>query len=132
MVLCDQCYPMGLAFTFLEDVINAFHEELKREFGTFSIDYQSRVDTIEKPYYFIHFDRTIKKLRDEYRDSNSSRSLHRLNQSLHQVSGIMQQNLDYLLLRGDGFAQHYYGLPYARHYCCCCCCCCSSQAFQEE
>merc|ERR1719375_2130806 len=92
---------MGLAFTFLEDVINAFHEELKREFGTFSIDYQSRVDTIEKPYYFIHFDRTLKKLVDEYKDSNSSKSLHRLNQSLYLVSGIMQQNIDDILLRGE-------------------------------
>lgn len=101
MVLCDQCYPKGLAFAFLDDVIQAFQEELKREFGTFSIDYQSRIDTIEKPYYFIHFDRTIKKLRDEYRETNSSRSLHRLNQSLYHVSGIMQQNINDLLLRGD-------------------------------
>lgn len=101
MVLCDQCYPKGLAFAFLEDVISAFQEELKREFGTFSVDYQSRIDIIEKPYYFIHFDRTIKKLKDEYKDSNSSRSLHRLNQSLYLVSGIMQQNIDDILIRGE-------------------------------
>jgi vesicle transport protein SEC22 len=104
MALCDQCYPKGLAFAFLGDVIWAFQEELKREFGTFSIDYQSRIDTIEKPYYFIHFDRTIKKLRDEYRDSNSSRSLHRLNHSLCQVAGIMHQNIDDLLLRGENLS----------------------------
>eukprot|EP00746_Dinoflagellata_sp_MGD_P120972 gnl/MRDRNA2_/MRDRNA2_56302_c0_seq1.p1 gnl/MRDRNA2_/MRDRNA2_56302_c0~~gnl/MRDRNA2_/MRDRNA2_56302_c0_seq1.p1 ORF type:complete len:271 (-),score=46.95 gnl/MRDRNA2_/MRDRNA2_56302_c0_seq1:368-1180(-) len=101
MVLCDQCYPKGLAFAFLEDVIRAFQEELKIEFGTYSVDYQSRIDTIEKPYYFIHFDRTIKKLKDEYKDSNSSKSLHRLNQSLYLVSGIMQQNIDDILLRGE-------------------------------
>lgn len=101
MVLCDQCYPKGLAFAFLEDVIRAFQEELKIEFGTYSVDYQSRIDTIEKPYHFIHFDRTIKKLKDEYKDSNSSKSLHRLNQSLSLVSGIMQQNIDDILLRGE-------------------------------
>lgn len=101
MVLCDQCYPKGLAFGFLEDFLRAFQEELKVEFGTFSVDYQSRIDTIEKPYHFIRFDRTIKKLQDEYKDSNSSRSLHRLNQSLHMVSGIMQQSIDDILLRGE-------------------------------
>jgi len=101
MVLCDQCYPKGLAFAFLDDVTRAFQEELKREFGTFSVDYQSRIDTIEKPYYFIHFDRTLKKLRDDYKDSNSSRSLNMLKQDLHLVSGIMQQNIDEILLRGE-------------------------------
>jgi vesicle transport protein SEC22 len=101
MVLCEQCYPKGLAFAFLDDVMTAFQEELKIEFGTYSVDYQSRIDTIEKPYHFIHFDRKIKKLKDEYKDSNSSKSLHRLNQSLYMVSGIMQQSIDDVLLRGD-------------------------------
>lgn len=101
MCLCDTSYPKKLAFAFLEDVHRSFLEELKREFGTQSVDYRSRVETIEKPYYFIKFDRVIQKKKVDYRDPNSSKALSKLNESLTEVSQIMRQNIDDMLRRGE-------------------------------
>merc|ERR1719487_3023491 len=106
MVLCERSYPKKLAFAFLEDIHKCFQEELKREFGTRSgVDYRSHIDTIEKPYYFIKFDRTIQKKRVEYRDPNSTKALAKLNESLTEVSSIMRQNIDDMLHRGENLEE---------------------------
>lgn len=101
MALFDKSYPKNLAFAFLEDINRLFQEELKREFGTGSVDYRSHIETIEKPYYFIKFDRQITKKKAEYRDPNSSKALSRLSENLTEVSGIMRQNIDEILKRGE-------------------------------
>mmetsp|Transcript_122232 Transcript_122232/g.305103 ORF Transcript_122232/g.305103 Transcript_122232/m.305103 type:complete len:225 (-) Transcript_122232:29-703(-) len=101
MALFDKGYPKNLAFAFLEDVNRLFQEELKREFGTGSVDYRSHIETIEKPYYFIKFDRQITKKKAEYRDPQSSKALGRLNDNLTEVSSIMRQNIDEILTRGE-------------------------------
>merc|ERR1712190_581567 len=90
-----------MAFSFLEDVHRLFQEDLKREFGTGSVDYRSHIETIEKPYYFIKFDRQITKKKAEYRDPQSSKALGRLNENLTEVSSIMRQNIDEILKRGE-------------------------------
>ena len=89
MVLTDGSYPKKLAFAFLEDISRLFNgelllamfnqcyeidtpilltylfiipflEELKREFGTqVGVDYRSQIECIDKPYYFIKFERQI-------------------------------------------------------------------------
>lgn len=102
MALFDKNYPKNLAFAFLEDIHKTFQEELKREFGTGSVDYRSHIETIEKPYYFIKFDRQITKKKAEYRDPSSSKALSRLNDNLTEVSSIMRQNIDEILQRGEG------------------------------
>merc|ERR1719345_239739 len=101
MGLWDKNYPKKLSFAFLEDIHKTFQEELKREFGTGSVDYRSHIETIEKPYYFIKFDRQITKKKAEYKDPSSSKALNRLNENLTEVSGIMRQNIDEILHRGD-------------------------------
>lgn len=101
LAMFHQKYPRNYAFAFLEDIQNLFQEELKREFGTGSVDHRSHVDTIEKPYYFVRLDRHIARKQAEYRDPSSSRPLSRLHANLTQVSGIMQHNIDELLNRGD-------------------------------
>uniref|UniRef100_A0A7S1MLU2 Vesicle-trafficking protein SEC22b n=1 Tax=Alexandrium catenella TaxID=2925 RepID=A0A7S1MLU2_ALECA len=105
MALFDKSYPKNLAFAFLEDIHRLFQEELKREFGTGSVDYRSHIETIEKPYYFIKFDRQITKKKAEYRDPNSSKSLSRLNESLSDVQGIMRQNINEILQRGENLEE---------------------------
>merc|ERR1712187_400853 len=94
-------YPKNLSFAFLEEIHRLFQEELKREFGTGSVDYRSHIETIEKPYYFIKFDRQITKKKAEYRDPSSSKALGRLNENLTEVSSIMRQNIDDIGNRGD-------------------------------
>jgi len=102
MALYDHSYPKNLAFAFLDEIHKLFQEELKREFGTTSgVDYRSHVETIEKPYYFIKFDRQITKTKKEYRDPNSSKALQRLNDSLNDVQSIMRQNMNEILERGE-------------------------------
>jgi vesicle transport protein SEC22 len=101
MALYDHNYPKNLAFAFLDDIHKLFQEELKREFGTGSVDYRSHIETIEKPYYFIKFDRQITKKKMEYRDPNSSKALQRLNDSLNDVQSIMRQNMNEILERGE-------------------------------
>merc|ERR1719460_3116479 len=101
LALFDKGYPKNLAFAFLEDIHKLFQEELKREFGTGSVDYRSHIETIDKPYYFIKFDRQITKKKAEYRDPNSSKALGRLNENLTEVSSIMRQNIEEILHRGD-------------------------------
>jgi len=101
MALFDKSYPKNLAFAFLEDIHRLFQEELKREFGTGSVDYRSHIETIEKPYYFIKFDRQITKKKAEYRDPSSSKALNRLSDNLTEVSSIMRQNIDEILKRGE-------------------------------
>eukprot|EP00933_Yihiella_yeosuensis_P037613 TRINITY_DN31603_c0_g1_i1.p1 TRINITY_DN31603_c0_g1~~TRINITY_DN31603_c0_g1_i1.p1 ORF type:complete len:225 (+),score=50.28 TRINITY_DN31603_c0_g1_i1:136-810(+) len=101
MALFDRSYPKNLAFAFLEDVHRLFQEELKREFGTGSVDYRSHIECIEKPYFFIKFDRQITKKKAEYRDPKSSKALGKLNENLQEVSSIMRQNIDEILKRGE-------------------------------
>merc|ERR1719161_3329495 len=101
MALFDKAYPKKLAFSFLEDIHKSFQDELKREFGTRSVDYRSHIETIEKPYYFIKFDRQIQKKKLEYRDPSSSKALSRLNENLTEVSSVMRKNIDDILQRGE-------------------------------
>merc|ERR1712146_576240 len=87
LALFDSGYPKNLAFSFLEEIHKLFQEDLKREFGSGSVDYRSHIETIEKPYYFIKFDRQIQKKKQEYQDPNSSKAMTKLNESLTEVSG---------------------------------------------
>jgi len=100
----DSSYPRNYAFALLEDIEVMFQEELKREFGTGSVDHRSHIDTIEKPHYFVRLDRHIARKQAEYRDPSSTRALSRLHAQLTQVSGIMQHNIEELLNRGDNLA----------------------------
>lgn len=101
MTMCEKMYPDRLAFIFLEEVQTAFEDELKREFGTHSVDYRSNIETIEKPYYFIKFDKVIQRHKQEYTDPKSHKSLVKLKQSLHDVTTIMRQNIDEIIQRGE-------------------------------
>mmetsp|Transcript_59560 Transcript_59560/g.159594 ORF Transcript_59560/g.159594 Transcript_59560/m.159594 type:complete len:263 (-) Transcript_59560:93-881(-) len=82
----DYRYPKVLAFTFLEEVRELFREELKQSFGTGSVDHRSHIETIEKPYYFVRFDRQILKKQADFQDPSSSKAVSRLNGSSVQVS----------------------------------------------
>ncbi|PHJ23974.1 synaptobrevin family protein [Cystoisospora suis] len=101
LTVCGSSYPKKLAFSFLEDIRAAFQEELQTAFGTHAVDYRSIIETIEKPYYFVKFDRTIQRKKQEYKDPDSSRAIMKLNQSLTEVTGIMRKNIDDILLRGE-------------------------------
>eukprot|EP01066_Platyproteum_vivax_P011260 Platyproteum_vivax@DN5112_c0_g1_i1.p1 len=101
MTLCDRTYPKKLAFSFLEELHKLFNEELTREFGQVPQgDFRPYVERIEKPYYFIKFDRIIQRKKGEYKDPRSSKALAKLNENLTEVTTIMRQNIDEILQRG--------------------------------
>lgn len=98
LTCAESGYSKKLAFAFLDEVIGGFQEELKKTFGTGeSVNYRSKVETIERPYFFLKFDRFIKKKRLQY--MNPSRDMMELHQELEEVKNIMKQNIDILLER---------------------------------
>lgn len=100
--ICEASYPTKLAFAFLEEVQSSFITELQREFGSgSSVNLRSQVETIQKPYYFVRFDRVIQRKRQDFRDPNSSKALSRVNESLLEVSQIMRRNLNDIVQRGE-------------------------------
>ncbi|KAK9174381.1 Regulated-SNARE-like domain protein [Cryptosporidium meleagridis] len=100
MTLSGKSYPKKLAFSFLDEIKRLFIEELGREFANRD-EFKSLIDSIDKPYYFIKFDRIIQRCKSEYKDPNSNKSLQKLNDSLIEVTNIMRRNVDDILLRGE-------------------------------
>lgn len=105
MTLCPKNFNRKAAFVFLDDIASDFQEELKLEFGTGSTDYMSKIETVERPYYFVKFDRTIQKRKRELRDPESSGALQKLNESLAEVHSIMKENVNEILQRGEDLMQ---------------------------
>ena len=101
MALAGKAFPKRLAFAFLEEVHRSFLEELKRHYGTGSVDYWSQIETIQKPYFFITFDRTVQRKRQEFRDPNSSSAIAKLNEGLAEVNTIVRKSLEEMVARGD-------------------------------
>lgn len=101
LALAGKSFPKRLVFAYLEEVHRSFLEELKRHYGTGSVDYRSQIETIQKPYFFITFDRTVQKKRAEFRDPNSSSAMSKLNDGLAEVNSIVRKSLEEMIQRGD-------------------------------
>lgn len=101
LALGGKSFPKRLVFAFLEEVHRAFLEELKRHYGTGSVDYRSQIETIQKPYFFITFDRVVQKKRADFRDPNSSSAMSKLNEGLAEVNSIVRKSLEEMIARGD-------------------------------
>ena len=101
LCLAGKSFPKRLAFAFLEEIQRAFVEELKRHYGTGSVDYWSQIETIQKPYFFITFDRTVQRKRSEFRDPNSTSAIAKLNEGLAEVNTIVRKSMEEMLARGD-------------------------------
>ena len=99
MVLTDSSYPAKLAFTYLEEVIGVFQEEMQKRYGTGGVDYGSRIETIDVPYAFQNVERFVSKKRKEYKDS---RNIERINKEIADVGEIMKENIDLILNRKAG------------------------------
>ncbi|KAJ1610555.1 vesicle transport protein [Cryptosporidium canis] len=100
MTLSGKSYPKKLAFSFLDEIKRLFLEELRKEVSN-GDNFRGLINSIDKPYYFIKFDRIIQRCKSEYKDPNSNKSLQKLNDSLIEVTNIMRRNVDDILLRGE-------------------------------
>jgi vesicle transport protein SEC22 len=57
LTLTDKGYPKRLAFLYLDELHEAFVQELQRDHGN---DWRSQVETVSRPYGFIKFDKVSK------------------------------------------------------------------------
>lgn len=53
--ICDDKFQQNIVFTFLADLKNLFREKLKAEYGTQSVDYRSKIETIDRKHHFIKY-----------------------------------------------------------------------------
>ncbi|ORM40638.1 Vesicle-trafficking protein SEC22b-A [Babesia sp. Xinjiang] len=111
MTVTPISYPKKLAFLYLADLCTAFSKELSVQLGSSSL--AETISTIAKPYSFMSFDRTIHKIKANFKDPNSSKALNMINNSLNEVTNIMRRNIDEILHRGenlDDIGRMAYGL----------------------
>uniref|UniRef100_A0A7S1G8C7 Longin domain-containing protein n=1 Tax=Bicosoecida sp. CB-2014 TaxID=1486930 RepID=A0A7S1G8C7_9STRA len=98
LTLCARDYPKRLAFAYLADIHGGFVSELQREHGP---AWRSRIDTADRPYKFIKFDKYIQRQRKAYADPRSRDNAARLNDDLTDITAIMRKNIAEVLDRGE-------------------------------
>mmetsp|Transcript_4722 Transcript_4722/g.6485 ORF Transcript_4722/g.6485 Transcript_4722/m.6485 type:complete len:229 (+) Transcript_4722:104-790(+) len=98
LTLTDKGYPKRLAFLYLEEIHDAFMEELQRDHGD---DWRNKVDTVSRPYAFIKFDKFIQRKRKDYADPSSRSSMAKLNDDLADIHNVMKKNIREVLDRGE-------------------------------
>ena len=101
LVITNKKYPEKYAFNFLMEIDEGFTEELKNQFGTQSVSYYSKLETIDRANYFLRFEKYIKKKRNEYLDieNNSNSNIERLNKEIIDVHNIMKENINLIMDR---------------------------------
>ncbi|KAL7461890.1 hypothetical protein ACHAXS_002297 [Conticribra weissflogii] len=98
LTLTEQSYPKRLAFLYLEEIADAFLEQLARDHGD---QWRVVVDTTARPYAFIKFDIAIQRKRKEFVDPTSRSNTTKLNEDLADIQSIMRRNIDEVLNRGE-------------------------------
>jgi len=98
LTLTDKGYPKRLAFMYLEEIHEAFMDELKHDHGD---EWRNKVDTVSRPYAFIKFDKVIQRKRKEYTDPSSRSSMAKLNDDLADIHNVMKKNIKEVLDRGE-------------------------------
>lgn len=100
LVLAEICYPQQLAFQYLTDLQELFLDECQKKFGSnASVDYGSKIEMVDIPYHFQQMERNVNKLMKDYKDSNSSVNVERLNKELMDINSIMRDNFELILNR---------------------------------
>lgn len=89
LTLCERLFSKKVAYSYLESLGQEFHAQ-----------YGSQFEQCTRPYAFVEFDSTIKKLRKSFTDTRVRRNLNTLNTELQDVQRIMVQNIDDVLQRG--------------------------------
>jgi len=98
LTLTEKSYPKRLAFLYLEEIHEAFVEELQKDHGD---EWRNKVETVARPYAFIKFDKTIQRKRKDYSDPTSRASTAKLQEDLAGIHNIMRKNIREVLDRGE-------------------------------
>ena len=98
-------YSQKHAFQFLDDIIAGFLQEVKKHFGSGeSVDIRSKIETIERPYYFLKFDRFLRKTREIYLNPSTVSSYESVNVPKQNFQSFL--DLDSTLREIEGKARH--------------------------
>ena len=98
LTLTEASYPKRLAFCFLDELQRKFVDHVRLEHGA---QWEHRLATIDRPYAFIKFDKTIQRMRKEYGDPHSRHNASKLNDDLQDIQTIMKRNIQEVLNRGE-------------------------------
>lgn len=90
LIICHNNFPKKLAFSYLSELSQSFLERFASQIGSAS-----------RPYTFIEFETTIRKLMKSYTDSRSPKQLGTINNELADVQRIMVQNIEDVIQRGE-------------------------------
>lgn len=94
LCLTRKTYPKQLAFKYLDEVAEAFVEELGH-------DWKSAVETAARPYAFIKFDKTLQRKRREFSDPTDRQNQAKIDDDIADITSIMKRNIDEVLNRGE-------------------------------
>lgn len=69
-------------------------------YGTQSVSYFSKLETIDRPYQFSKFgEKQLKKKKADFIDTNSKSNIDKLNREISDVHKIMTENISLILDR---------------------------------
>mmetsp|Transcript_27490 Transcript_27490/g.88807 ORF Transcript_27490/g.88807 Transcript_27490/m.88807 type:complete len:224 (-) Transcript_27490:266-937(-) len=94
LALTRKGYPKQLVFRYLDEVCQAFIDDLGR-------DWQSAVELAARPYAFIKFDKTLQRKRKEFADPDARANQAKIDEDIADITSIMKRNIDEVLNRGE-------------------------------
>eukprot|EP01101_Sappina_pedata_P010308 TRINITY_DN645_c0_g1_i1.p1 TRINITY_DN645_c0_g1~~TRINITY_DN645_c0_g1_i1.p1 ORF type:complete len:216 (-),score=96.00 TRINITY_DN645_c0_g1_i1:80-727(-) len=90
LALCEKSFPRTLAYGYLNELSNEFHQRFGQE-----------VASANRPYHFIKFEPFIQRLKKSYNDSRSNKMLGKVTEELQMAHDIMTKNFSELIDRGE-------------------------------
>ncbi|KAK2194407.1 bifunctional Longin domain/Chaperonin TCP-1, partial [Babesia duncani] len=112
LTVTKNSYSKKTIFVYLAQLCEAFTQELLKDAGSAHANLGAIVSNVTRPYHYINFERTIRKIRDNYTDSN--KHLESVSNDISQVTNIMRRNISELLNRGESLqAIDEFGKPIA-------------------
>lgn len=94
LCLTRKTYPKQLAFKYLDEVAEAFIQELGH-------DWKTAVETAARPYAFIKFDKTLQRKRRDFSDPTDRQNQAKIDDDIADITSIMKRNIDEVLNRGE-------------------------------
>ena len=70
---------------------------MRNTFG--NVDFYSKIETLDKEYFFQKFEKVLRKKKYEYEDQVSKDNLDRLKSEILDVHAIMTENVNLLIDR---------------------------------
>lgn len=74
-------------------------DELKTQYGTQGVDYYSKLELIDKEFYFIKFEKVLRRKKEDYENQESKDNIDKIKKEILDVTQIVTDNISLLLDR---------------------------------